>query len=61
LHPPLSARKAAEIVKQLITVRKCINKSDLYIAPTALVNYLVLKTFNMKHFINIDGPELLNV
>lgn len=54
-----AARKAAEIVGQLKTKRKSIDKPDLFIAATAVVNQLSLDTVNKKHFIYIDSLELL--
>lgn len=55
-----AARQAANIVAQLKTKRKTIDKPDLFIAATALVHELTLDTLNMKHFIHIDGLPLLN-
>ena len=54
-----TARQAAEIVAQLKTKRKTIDKPDLFIAATAVVNSLTLDTLNIKHFINIDSLQLL--
>jgi predicted nucleic acid-binding protein len=54
-----AARKAAEIVGQLKLKRKSIDKPDLFIAATAVVNKLSLDTINKKHFIDIDNLELL--
>ena len=54
-----TARQAAEIVTQLKTKRKSIDKPDLFIAATAIVNELTLDTFNIKHFIYIDNLKLL--
>lgn len=48
-----AARHAAEIVKQLKTKRKSIDKPDLFIAATAVVNELILDTTNRKHFIQL--------
>lgn len=54
-----AARKAAEIVGQLKTKRKSIDKPDLFIAATAIVHDLTLDTLNVKHFVDIEGLELL--
>lgn len=53
-----AARKAADIVLQLKTKRKTIDKPDLFIAATAIANDLVLDTLNIKHFVNIDSLRL---
>lgn len=50
-----AARQAAKIVAQLKTKRKSIDKPDLFIAATAIVNRLTLETLNSKHFMHIDG------
>ena len=54
-----TARRAAEIVAQLKTKRKTIDKPDLFIAATAVVNGLTLDTLNVKHFIHIESLQLL--
>ena len=54
-----TARQAAEIVTKLKTKRKTIDKPDLFIAATAVVNSLTLDTLNIKHFFDIDGLQLL--
>jgi len=54
-----TARQAAEIVTKLKTKRKIIDKPDLFIAATAVVNGLTLDTLNIKHFFDIDGLQLL--
>lgn len=54
-----AARQAADIVAQLKTKRKTIDKPDLFIAATAVVNGLPLDTLNIKHFIHIDSLNLL--
>jgi predicted nucleic acid-binding protein len=54
-----TARQAAEIVAELKTKRKTIDKPDLFIAATAVVNGLTLDTLNIKHFIHIDSLQLL--
>jgi tRNA(fMet)-specific endonuclease VapC len=54
-----AAREAAKIVGQLKTKRKTIDKPDLFIAATALVNGLTFDTLNIKHFTNIEGLNLL--
>jgi predicted nucleic acid-binding protein len=55
-----SARKAAEIVASLKPKRKTIDKPDLFIAATAIVNGLDFDTLNRKHFIDVDGLNLLD-
>lgn len=54
-----AAREAAEIVAVLKTKRKTIDKPDLFIAATAVVNGLTLDTLNTKHFMHIDSLNLL--
>jgi len=54
-----TARQAAEIVTKLKTKRKTIDKPDLFIAATAVVNGLTLDALNIKHFFDIDGLQLL--
>lgn len=54
-----AARQAAEIVAQLKAKRKSIDKPDLFIAATAIVNDLILDTLNLKHFMHIEGLSLL--
>ena len=49
-----AARQAANIVAQLKTKRKAIDKPDLFIAATAVVNSLTLDTLNIKHFEHIE-------
>ncbi len=56
-----AARQASEIVKQLKTKRKSIDKPDLFIAATAVVHGLALDTTNTKHFIYIEGLKLLGL
>lgn len=55
-----AARQATDIVAQLKTKRKTIDKPDLFIAATALVHGLTLDTLNVKHFIHIEGLALLD-
>ena len=54
-----AARQAANIVAQLKTKRKTIDKPDLFIAATAIVHELTLDTLNIKHFVDIDNLKLL--
>ncbi len=54
-----AARQAADIVAQLKIKRKTIDKPDLFIAATAVINGLPLDTLNIKHFIHIDSLNLL--
>ena len=55
-----AARQAAEVVGQLKTKRKSIDKPDLFIAATAVVHGLTLDTINKKHFVDIDSLDLLS-
>ena len=55
-----AARKAADIMRQLKTKRKSIDKPDLFIASTAVVHGLTLDTINKKHFMHIDSLDLLS-
>jgi predicted nucleic acid-binding protein len=54
-----AARQAAKIVAQLKIKRKTIDKPDLFIAATAVVNNLTLDTLNIKHFTHIENLNLL--
>jgi predicted nucleic acid-binding protein len=54
-----AARMAAEIAEQLKAKRKTIDKPDLFIAATAVVNELTFDTLNIKHFIDIENLNLL--
>lgn len=54
-----AARQAADVVAQLKTKRKSIDKPDLFIAATAIVHGLVLDTLNIKHFTHINSLNLL--
>lgn len=54
-----AARQAANIVQQLKTKRKSIDKPDLFIAATAVSHQLTLDTANKKHFEFIDSLSLL--
>jgi len=54
-----AARQATEIVRQLKIKRKSIDKPDLFIAATAVVNELSLDTINTKHFVYIESLNLL--
>ena len=45
-----AARNATEIVRQLKTIRKSIDKPNLFIAATAVANGLTLDTANKKEF-----------
>ncbi|MBS1574720.1 MAG: type II toxin-antitoxin system VapC family toxin [Bacteroidetes bacterium] len=56
-----AARQAADIVAHLKMKRKTIDKPDLFIAATAVVNGLVLDTLNTKHFSHIDKLLLLTI
>ena len=50
-----AARQATEIVRQLKTKRKSIDKPDSFIAATSVVHDLMLDTTNRKHFIYIES------
>lgn len=54
-----AARVAAEIVAQLKTKRKSIDKPDLFIAATAVAHGLKLDTLNVKHFVHVDVLKLV--
>lgn len=54
-----AARKAADIVGGLKTMRKSIDKPDLFIAATAITNNLTFDTLNIKHFTHIHELDLL--
>ncbi len=54
-----AARQAAEITARLKTKRKSIDKPDLFIAATAVVNGLPFDTLNLKHFAHIDNLLLM--
>jgi tRNA(fMet)-specific endonuclease VapC len=54
-----AARQAAEIVRELKSKRKSIDKPDLFIAATSIVHSLTLDTTNRKHFTHIDSVHLL--
>ena len=54
-----AARQAADIVAQLKIKRKTIDKPDLFIAATAIVNGLTLDTLNIKHFAYVNNLHLL--
>ena len=54
-----AARQAAKVVVQLKIKRKTIDKPDLFIAATAIVNNLTLDTLNIKHFTHIENLNLL--
>lgn len=54
-----AASQAADIVAQLKTKRRTIDKPDLFIAATAVVHGLALDTLNIKHFTHIDSLNLL--
>lgn len=55
-----AAREATRIVEQLKLKRKSIDRADLFIAATAVVNNLRFSTLNIKHFVEIDTLRLLN-
>jgi tRNA(fMet)-specific endonuclease VapC len=56
-----AARKSADIVAALKPKRKSIDKPDLFIAATAIVNGLNFDTLNRKHFIDIEELTLLDL
>ena len=55
----LSARKAAEIFKELKGKGKMIPLRDLLIASTTIANNCMLATLNIKDFRNIKDLKLL--
>lgn len=55
-----AARQAADIVAELKTKRKSIDKPDLFIAATAIVHGLTMDTLNTKHFKDISSLTLLS-
>lgn len=57
----LSARKAAEIFKDLKRKGQMIPLRDLLIASTTIANNCTLATLNIKDFRNIKNLELLNL
>lgn len=56
----LSARKAAEIFKDLKRKGQIVPPRDLFIASTSIVNNCTLATLNKKHFENIKDLQLLD-
>ena len=54
-----AARLAAEIIKQLKSKRKTIDKPDLFIAATAVAHGLNFDTLNIKHFTHIEKLLML--
>ena len=54
-----TARTAAMVVNNLKKKRKSIDKPDLFIASTALVNKLPLATLNKKDFEIIDSLNVI--
>lgn len=57
----LSARKAAEIFKELKKKGRIIPMRDLFIASTAVANNCTLATLNIKDFKNINDLKLLDL
>ncbi len=53
------AHKAADIYHQLRQVNKMIEFRDIFIAATALVYNLPVKTLNKKHFARISGLSVV--
>ena len=56
-----AARLAAEIIKQLKSKRKTIDKPDLFIAATAVSHGIHFDTLNVRHFSHIDKLLMLTV
>ncbi len=54
------AKLAAEIDSNLKSSNSRIDKSDLFIAATAIYNNYPCSTFNKKHFERIDSLELVD-
>jgi tRNA(fMet)-specific endonuclease VapC len=53
------AQKAAEIYHQLRKTNRMIEFRDIFIAATAIVNELPLKTLNTKHFVRIPNLQIV--
>ena len=53
------AEKAAEVFHQLKSKNQVIEFRDLFIASTALIYQLPIKTINKNHFNRIDGLLVL--
>ena len=51
--------KAGEIFRDLRSKGLMIEATDIFIAATALVNNLPIKTLNIRHFSRIQGLTLL--
>ncbi len=49
---------ASDIAKKLKAKNKIIEFRDIFIAATAIANYMPLSTLNVKHFERIDGLAL---
>ncbi|MBX2891426.1 MAG: type II toxin-antitoxin system VapC family toxin [Saprospiraceae bacterium] len=49
------AEKASEIFRDLRSRGQMIEATDIFIAATALVNNLPVKTLNVKHFSRVQG------
>lgn len=56
-----SARKAAEVKKELNANGTPIELSDIFIAATAMANNCALATFNVKDFSRIKGLKLVRL
>lgn len=54
-----TAQKAAEVFHQLKKKNQLIEFRDLFIASTALIYQLPIKTLNRNHFERIDGLLVL--
>ncbi|MBV6443563.1 MAG: hypothetical protein EPGJADBJ_05335 [Saprospiraceae bacterium] len=53
------AEKSAEIYQNLKTQGQTIEHNDIFIAATALVNNLPVKTLKVRHFSRVKGLALL--
>lgn len=53
------AEKSAEIYRDLKKKNLLIEFRDIFIAATALVHNVPVKTLNFKHFNRVDGLEIL--
>lgn len=52
------AEKAGEIFRDLRSRGQMIEATDIFIAATALVNNLPVKTLNVRHFSRVQGLTL---
>lgn len=53
------ASKAAELYRELRVKAQMIEINDMFIAATALVFHMPIKTLNTRHFLRIQGLEVI--